>query len=259
MPESKRKWLNIVFDLNGVLCHTALKSYAAKYKSFNVEDHVLCHRNPTVIGPKVVFARPNLGEFLQHVGMIAKRVVVWTTMLKRNAKPIVDHLFHGCAHPYDILGQEQCTKIEISEGKYFHQGGKVHCMKVLSEALFTNYSGDDSFTANNTLLIDDSPSKSVCNENGNAIFLDTWSPINRRDDVLKGELLPWLRHLHLNCRNGELRDYVQKNRFGVNPFTARDLSMRQIEDAMRVSNKALGARYELPGIGLVIGRGRRRK
>ena len=179
-----------MFDLNGVLCHSALNSVVDKFKSYKVEDNVLCHRNPTIIGPKAVFARQNVGEFLHQVSEIAEKVIVWTTMLKHNAEPIAGHLFKGCRVPYDVLGQEQCTKIEIGRGKFFHLGPKVHCMKVLSEALFSHNGGGSTFDVTNTILIDDSPDKSVCNENGNAIFLETWSHTKRRDNVLIDDLLP---------------------------------------------------------------------
>ena len=93
-------------------------------------------------------------------------------MARRNAESIAAHLFYGCKQPYKILGQENCTKIEVSKRKFFDLNGKDHCLKVLSESLFSNPTGIP-FTVNNTLLIDNSPSKSVCNENGNAAFLST--------------------------------------------------------------------------------------
>ncbi len=76
LPPPRRKWLNIVFDLNGILCHTAMKSYREKFKLYKLEDNVLCHRNPTIIKPKAVFARQNLGEFLREVSVITDRVLV---------------------------------------------------------------------------------------------------------------------------------------------------------------------------------------
>ena len=172
-PPPRRKWLNIVFDFNGILCHTAFKLHVDKLRPYSLEDNVLCHKNPTIIGPKAVFARQNVGEFLRQVSSIADRVLVWTSRLKWNAEPIAGHLFRGSRQPYDILSQDQCTKIELSPGKFFNLGQKILYMKVLSQTLFTNPSGGTSFSPDNTLLIDDSPHKSICNENGNAIFLRT--------------------------------------------------------------------------------------
>jgi NLI interacting factor-like phosphatase len=259
VPGPRRKWLNIVFDLNGVLCQCALKSYAANLQPYKLEDNVLCHRIPTIIGPKAVFARQNVGKFLRQVSEIANKVVVWTTMFKRNAEPIARHLFSGGKAPFDILGQEQCTKIEVAPGKFFHRGQKMHCMKVLSDTLMSNCSEDESFYAHNTLLIDDSPDKSICNFNGNAIFLDPWNHAKRRDDVLVGELLPWLKRLHSNCPQGELLEYVDDNRLGNKPLGCDDHHAKQIIEGMRESMEVMGTRFELPGIGLVIERPPRRK
>ncbi len=75
LPPPRRKWLNIVFDLNGILYHTAMKLYGEKFKPYKLEDNVLYHRSPTIIGPKVVFARQNVGEFLGQVSAIADRVL----------------------------------------------------------------------------------------------------------------------------------------------------------------------------------------
>ena len=252
MPPSRRKWLNIVFDLNGILCHSALKSGADKFKHYKLEDNVLCHWNPTIIGPKAVFARQNVGEFLQQVSEIAHRIIVWTTMFKRNAEPIAGHLFGGCRAPYDVLGQEQCTRIEIARGKFFHWGPKVHLMKVLSEALFSNNGGGSPIDATNTLLIDDSLEKSVCNENGNAIFLETWSHTKQRDNVLMDDLLPWLQRLHSSCLDGGLQQYVEDNRIGLNPLDRHSYYLQRIMDAMKESAEVTGSRFELPGIGVVI-------
>ena len=105
---------------------------------YRVEDKVICHKRPTIVGPKVVFAKPNVGKCLREVSEIVHRVVVWTTMLKHNAEGIAGHLFNGCRPPYDILSQEQCTKIEVSQGKFFHLNVQLHCLKDLNDVLFHN-------------------------------------------------------------------------------------------------------------------------
>lgn len=256
LPPPRRKWLNIVFDLNGILCHTAQKSSGEKFSPYQLQDNVLSHRNPTIIGPKAVYARQNIAEFLREVSSLADRVLVWTSMFKRNAEPIAGHLFRGCKGPYDILSQDQCSKIEVSPGRFFQIGIAVLCMKVLSEHLFTNVSGDTSFSPDNTLLIDDSPAKSICNENGNAIFLRTWNQHERQDDVLMGELLPWLRRLDSNCQPGHMRRYVEENRIGLNPLRPGDYHVKDIINGMRESSMNMGSRYRLPGIGVVIEGGR---
>ena len=252
VPQSRRKWLNVVFDLNKVLCQTALKLYVDNMRTHRLEDRILCHRVPTIVGPKAVFARQDVGEFLRQVFDIADRVLVWTTMLKHNAEPVAKHLFCRYDLPFRIMGQEFCKKIELKDGYFLKYGLKMHCLKVLSEALFNDPTLGTSFTADNMLLIDESPEKSVCNENGNAIFLDTWNHRIRRDNVLLGVLLPWLRRVHSKCPPGQLCSFVDANHIGQKPLSASDSTLKDMMPGMQMSVDEVGFRYELPGIGLVI-------
>lgn len=258
-PPPRKKWLNIVFDLNGVLCEVTPRNFTdRKLRPYKVGDNVLCHRNPTIIGPKAVFARQNVSEFLREVFQIADRVLVWTAMLKSNAEPIAAHIFSQCRPPHAVMCQTECKMIEVSRGNFFCMGPKVVFLKVLSDTLFGNPGERSSFNADNTLLIDDSPEKSICNEKGNALVLDTWTHEMRRNDTLMGELLPWLRGLTSDCQPGHLRDYVQANRIGSRPLLAGDHRFELLVGAMRQSAQNVGARFDVPAENLVIGRCRRR-
>ena len=173
-------------------------------------------------------------------------------MAKSNAEPIAAHLFGGNKLPYDILSQDHCKQIEMSRGKFFGHGAKKLFLKVLAEELFSNPSGSTSFNKENTLLIDDSPEKSVCNETGNALILDTWSHGTRRDDLLLGVLLPWLQRLVSECQPGRLREYVDAHRIGKEPWGRYISEHKAIIDAMMSSARNLGTRFELPAKNLVI-------
>jgi hypothetical protein len=74
--------------------------------------------------------------------------------------------------PFDILGQDSYRKIETSRDKYLTMigGSKEIFLKNLSEALFV---GSTLLDQENTILIDDSPEKCVCNDRGNCLFLKT--------------------------------------------------------------------------------------
>jgi len=139
-----------------------------------------------LIGSKAVFARQNVGDFLCEVSDILSRILVWSAMFKSNVEPITEHLFSGCRRPYDVLSQEQCKKIELSPIVYYEFGHKEFLMKVLSESLFLNLSGETSFTTDNTLLIDDSLEKGICNERKNNILVATWTYMKQKDDYLMG-------------------------------------------------------------------------
>ena len=122
-------------------------------------------------------------------------------------------------------------------------------MKVLSEQLFHESS---PFTKENTLLIDDSREKSVCNESGNAIFLKPWTHEDQNDNVLLGRLLPWLESLHNGCLAGQLREYVNANRTGLGPPTRDDDLVQQMMAVMRECARERGARYEIPWLNVVV-------
>jgi hypothetical protein len=92
---------------------------------------------PTIVGPKVVFTRPGLLEFLTEISKFAARIFIWSSMKRSTVDKIVDYLFRGLPLPFDILRQDSCQKIETSRGKYTTVigGSKEIFLKNLSEAL----------------------------------------------------------------------------------------------------------------------------
>ena len=124
-------------------------------------------------------------------------------------------------------------------------------LKVLLEQLFHEIL---PFTKENTLLIDDSREKSICNESGNAIFLKPWTHEDQSDNVLLGRLLPWLESLHNGCPAGQLRLYVNANRIGLGPSTRDDNLVQEMMAVMRECAKERGARCEIPWLNVVVER-----
>ena len=120
-------------------------------------------------------------------------------MVRSNADLMVSYLFIGNPKPYRILAQDQCKMILFPPGRLSRPCQVGIFMKVFSEQLFHESS---PFTKENTLLIDDSREKSVCNESVNAIFLKPWTHEDQNDNVLLGRLLPWLESLHNGCPAG---------------------------------------------------------
>ena len=174
VPQSRRKWLNVVLDLNGVLCETVAKSsLEGKVKFHSIRDNVYSWKQLTVVGNKAVYARPGVQEFLNVVTGVAKHVIVWSSMLHKNAQPVCVYLFQNTTPPFDVLGQEKCRTVQKSIGQFLVQGGnpfKALYLKVLDEQLFSSPLHGAAFTKDDTILIDDSPFKSVLNENGNGVF-----------------------------------------------------------------------------------------
>jgi hypothetical protein len=58
---SALKWLNIVLDINGILCHCMEKAATRRMLFVNdVKQGIYSPTVPTIVGPKAVFTRPGL-------------------------------------------------------------------------------------------------------------------------------------------------------------------------------------------------------
>jgi hypothetical protein len=161
---TKAKWLNIVLDINGILCHCMEKVGTSRVPFVYAERQGI-HSSmvPTIVGSMVVFTHPGLLEFLTEISKFATHIFIWSSMKRSTVDKIVDYLFRGLPLPFDILRQDSCGKIETSWGKYLTVigGSKEIFLKNLSEALFV---GSTLLDEENTILIDDSLKKCVCND-----------------------------------------------------------------------------------------------
>ena len=235
--------------MNGVLGQCIPKFELGRVRRVHqMRDNILSHETPTIVGGKAVYAQQNLREFLRQLSNIAVRIVVWTSMVRSNADLVASYLFTGNSKPYRILAQDHCKMILFPPGRLSRPGQLGIFMKVLSEHLFY---GGSPFTKENTLLIDDSREKSVCNKSGNAIFLKPWTHEDQNDNVLLGGLLPWLESLHNDCPAGQLREYVNANRIGLGPTRDDDL-VQEMMAVMRECARERGARYEIPWLNVVV-------
>lgn len=80
-------------------------------------------------------------------------------------------------------------------------------------------------TPGNTLLIDDSPPKSVLNPPGNVIFPDPWTG-DKSDTFLLGTLAPYLRRLVLHP--GSIPTFVKANPIGNPGLSPRDSDYKSL-------------------------------
>jgi hypothetical protein len=112
-------------------------------------------------------------------------------MKRSTVEEIFHYLFRGLPQPFEVLGQDSCRKIKIYRRKYLKVigGSKEIFLKNLSEALFI---GSTQLDEETTIIIDDSPEKCVCNDRGNCLFLETWTPQGVADDFLVRTLGQWL-------------------------------------------------------------------
>jgi hypothetical protein len=144
----------------------------------------------TLINRKAICARPGLWDFLREV-LDLFHVVVWSSMVMDNTESIVDFLFHDLPSPCLVLGQEVCNELVDEKGfpvpKFGGRGGEQEFLKVLRSRLWRGVPLLEGvphghwLTPENTLHIDDNPTKSVLKPPGNVLFPDTWT--GDRNDI----------------------------------------------------------------------------
>lgn len=202
LSEPGRRWLNVVLDLNGILCECKEARFTTPpITVWNRESDPFSSSVPSMIGPKAVYVRPHCEEFLSSLNEFAD-ITVWSSMKVSTTKQICKCLFRRLTFPRNVLGQEQCEKIKVKA-----PNGRVTFLKVkgtekdvflktLSKNLFPSFGG--RYSASNTLVVDDSPMKHILNHPTNVILPDSWSSDSRgqSDAFLMGTLLPYLRHIH---------------------------------------------------------------
>ena len=113
------KWFNIVLDVNGVLYQCVERSTAVRHgHTFREDQHSYSSHIPTLVGPKGVYCRPRILDFLHFIGTFAACILIWSSMKTSTVELIVHYLFHGLPPSFGILEQSHCTNIEIGDGQF---------------------------------------------------------------------------------------------------------------------------------------------
>ena len=219
-------------------------------RTLHEDQHVYSSWIPTLVGPKGVYSRPRVREFLRFISGFAARVVVWSSMKRSTVELIARFLFHDLSSPFAILGQNKCANIDIGDGQFIFSfnENKLIFLKIMLQQLFKDSGVLSPFTNDNTILIDDSPEKSVCNESGNAIFLESWSRNELESNYLLDTLAPWLTRLNTQCMPRFLREYVDQNRIGCPLLAVDDPLLLHMMREMKLSTKNVGVHYNVVGV-----------
>ncbi|KAG0594345.1 hypothetical protein M758_UG069000 [Ceratodon purpureus] len=196
-------WLNVVLDLNGILCSSTPNWPGKSFVSHDLSIHSAS--KPAAVGPKLVCVRPNCADFLRRLSAFAT-ITVWSSMKTSTTKMICDYLFGPirAVYPLRILGQEDCQRVPMGvdfRGRpvYMKEPGtqKDIFLKSMSDGLFRKFGG--LYSKANTIFIDDSPIKHCQNNSYNVLLLSTWNnqnPDAADDRFLLSKLLPYLVDLH---------------------------------------------------------------
>ena len=161
--------------------------------------HLYSSKVPTNVGAKGVYTCPSVREFLENLSQFAS-IVIWSSMLDDTARQVCTWLFDGLPLPDLVLSQKACGRIPVAlklDLTYPDNSEKKIFLKTLGNALFGKIYGN--YTIDNTILIDNSPEKSILNYIGNVVFLDSWT-VDENDSYLNSELQPCLRTLNTTCK-----------------------------------------------------------
>ncbi|WOL07642.1 hypothetical protein Cni_G16387 [Canna indica] len=206
---SKKKL--IVIDLNGVLADIN-------------QDYSYVHKSHKRVGRKSVIKRPFCDDFLKfcferfHVG-------VWSSRRSYNLDAVVDYLM-GQLKPKLLFcwDQSKCTDTGY---KTIENSHKPLLLKELNK-LWNKEDPDlpwekGEYSQFNTLLVDDSPYKAICNPPQTAIFPYPYSCDDARDNSLGpgGDLRVYLEGLAMA---DDVQLYVKAHPFGQKAINNSDPS-----------------------------------
>jgi hypothetical protein len=113
-------------------------------------------------------------------------------------------------------------------------------LKTIQKYLFSSFKG--RYSAENTIVVDDSLVKHVLNPSENIILPESWTfvGIGQSDTYLMDTLLPWVLQLHVNQEQG-IWTFQNLNRIGwpmmcEDPFDLDFLEiLKAIENDQRIS------------------------
>ncbi|KAG6517916.1 hypothetical protein ZIOFF_021315 [Zingiber officinale] len=223
----------IVLDLNGLLADIN-------------QDYRNAHKAHSKVGGKLVFKRPFCDDFLKFC-FERFNVGVWSSRRRYNVDSVVEYLMGDLKNKLlfcwvrDLitLDQSKCTDTGCVTIDNIH---KPLLLKELNK-LWDKEDPDlpwekGEYSASNTLLIDDSPYKALCNPPHTAIFPDPYSFTNKDDDFLgpEGRLRHYLEGLAMA---DDVQLYIQANPFGQNPIADSNPSWKfyhQIIDKIQNSS-----------------------
>jgi hypothetical protein len=115
------KWLNVVLDLNGILCVCLEERLLPRGQTYIVGKKPHSDTVPFLVGPKAVYIRPSCKRFFTELGNVAD-ITIWSSMRVSTVKFVCDLQFEDLpVKPLNILDQESCDRIRVQD-----DGGRYH-------------------------------------------------------------------------------------------------------------------------------------
>ncbi|MCE3050081.1 hypothetical protein HAX54_046441 [Datura stramonium] len=204
----------LVLDLNGLLADIFPLQYVPY--GFKVD---------TIVSGKAVFKRPFHDDFLQFC-FEKFNVGVWSSRIRKNVELVLDFLLGNAKEKLLFCwDQSHCTDTGFPVvGKRRNKPIILKKLKKLWEKFEPDLPWErGEYDESNTLLLDDSPHKALCNPPNTAVFPNTYRYTDERDDSLgpEGDLRVYLEGLSM-AEN--VQKYIESNPFGQRPITEKNAS-----------------------------------
>ncbi|XP_062022207.1 uncharacterized protein LOC133738645 [Rosa rugosa] len=187
-----------------------------------------------IISRKAVFKRPFCDDFLQFC-FDRFNVGVWSSRTKENVNSVIDFLLGDSKHKLLFCwNQSHCTSTSFKTVKNKNKPLVLKELRKFWEKLEPDLPwARGEYNESNTVLLDDSPYKALCNPVNTAIFPNSYQFRNRKDSSLGpgGDIRSYLEGLAMA---ESVQKYVEQNPFGQQPITKSNPSWnfyrRVIED-----------------------------
>jgi hypothetical protein len=109
------KWLNVVLDLNGLLCVCREKWLMPRGQVYVDGSRPYSASVPYLVGSKVVYIRPSCERFLRELGNVAD-ITIWSSMRVTTTRSVCGLLFKNVPLKLvNILDQESCDGIRVQD------------------------------------------------------------------------------------------------------------------------------------------------
>ncbi|CAN6172037.1 unnamed protein product [Urochloa humidicola] len=204
----RRKKL-LILDLNGLLA------------DINQDFHN-AHKAHGKVRGKLVFRRPYSDDFLRFCFQNFE-LGIWSSRKRENVDSVVNILMKDLKkYLLFCWDMSYCTVTGCNTVDNKHKPLVLKELKKLwnkEEPTLPWELGE--FSPSNTLLVDDSPYKALCNPPNTAIFPQPYSYRNERDDSLGpgGDLRVYLERI---ASADDVQNFVRDNPFGQNSITESD-------------------------------------
>ena len=217
----------MVFDLNGIFCHCVPRSREMVTVPTWIMQDRAPDKLPAFVGPKVVLPRLGYKLFWEKMSQMF-HVCIWSSMRRSTVRLLVQYLFDELPKPSLVLGQEDCTTYKDIWNNELRNPLKPESVMYFKNLLRAFWWPPQSFdsgrmraTSSNTILVDDSPYKSCCNPDENAVFPDTFTSNRLATADMAAVILPFFQRM-FNAPITDVRDFVITNRFGQPPVPHND-------------------------------------